>query len=483
MGVPDSITGQVSISFVGGVFGKLFEYLVYLALARSFGAGAVGAFSFGFVFLSLSTTIAKLGLDKAARKYVPIHSRDDSKLAGVLIVCLGGAFVAGCVASVVIYLSSDLIVRLTDESFGRATFMFLLGVPFMAVMTVGRAATTGFLTTRYAVYIKDFGQSGSALLFVVIAGYVSGTVRGAILGYVLSLTIGSFLALFFLVRQGGFSGISRPEFKTREIFVYSLPLTLAAAAQYLTNWTDILMLGAFVQPDAVGTYQVSYQTAMVLGFVLTAVGMIFPSVASDLYSAGDKQRLQRLYSGITKWVLYISAFGYLFLFFYGERILSIFGPEFTAGRPLLLIIGISIVLSTAVGPAGFLLMMTDYERVEMANTFIASLVNVLLNYLLIQQYGILGAAIATGFSSVLLNAFRLFETWHFLEMRPEIHRYWKGATAIGISGFAMYAGHYVPLPNIPLLGVVGLCSFCIFTVVLYSLGIDSEDRLLIESIQ
>lgn len=479
----DSITGQVSISFVGGVFGKAFEYLVYLVIARSLGAGAVGTFSFGFVFLSLSTTISKLGLDKAARKYVPLHSKDDAKLTGVLIVCLGGTFVAGCVASVVIYLSTDLIVQLTGNSFGQAVLLFLVGIPLMGVMTVGRAATTGFLTTRYAVYIKDFGQSGSALLFVIVAGYVIATVEAAILGYVLSLAIGSLLALFFLARQGGFSGIPRPEFNTKEIFVYSLPLTLAAAAQYLTNWTDILMLGAFVQPDAVGTYQVSYQSAMILGFVLTAVGTIFPSVASDLYSSGDRKKLQIIYSGVTKWVLYLSAFGYLFLIFYAEHILLIFGTEFTTGRPLVLIVGLSILLSTAVGPAGFLLMMTDYERVEMANTFVASIVNILLNFVLIQQYGILGAAIATGFSSVFLNAFRLFETWYFLQMRPEIHRYWKGMAAIGISGTVMYAGSYVPLPNLPLLGVSGALSFCTFVFVLYYLGMDPEDGLLIESIQ
>lgn len=477
-----SLTGLVSISFVGGLFGRAFEYLVYVTLAWSLGAGAVGAFSFGFVFLNLATMVAKLGLDKAARKYVPIHADDEARLTGILLVCLGSAFAVGCLTSVAIYLGSGVLSGLADESFGDATLLFLLGIPLMAVMTVGRAATTGFLTTKYSVYIKDVGQSGSAVVFVVVAGYVVGTVESVILAYVASLFVGSALAVVFLVRQGGFAGIRDPVFETRELLTYSIPLTLAAAAQYVISWTDVLMLGAFVDPDALGVYQVSYQTAVVLGFVMTAVSTIFPSVASDLYDSGQRDRLEEMYSALTKWVVYVAVFGYVFLAFYAEEILSIFGPAFVEGRLVLLLIGAVMTFSAVVGPAGMLLMMTDYERVEMVNTVFVSVLNVGLNYYLIQRHGVLGAAIATGLSLTILNSLRLLEVWHFLGMRPSVGRYWKGATGIGLAGSLMYAGTYLPLPAIPLVVLAGGLPFCVFVATLYVFGLDPEDRLLAESI-
>lgn len=477
-----SLTGLASISFVGGLVGTAFEYLVYLVLARSLGASAVGLFSVGFVVLSLATTVSKLGLDKAARKFVPIYAGDDRALTGVVLVCLGGSFLSGVAASVVLFFGLDLLVAVTGRSVGNTTALFLVAIPFMSVMTVGRAATTGFLRTRDAVLIKNVGQSGSALLFVLIAGYVVGTVESAVVGYAASLALGACLAVWFLYKQGGFSGWRRPALPARTILSYSLPLTVAGTAQYLISWTDVLMLGAFVSADSVGVYQVAYQTSMTLGFALTAVGTIFPSVASDLYSAGERDRLDHTFAALTKWVTYLAVFGYTFFAVYAETVLGLFGPEFASGRVPLLIVGLAITVATAAGPAGFLLMMTDYERVEMGNTLVASVLNVGLNYILIGAYGVFGAAVATGLSLVLLNALRVAESWLLLGVRPRVGRYWKGCLAIAAACGCMYLGTIPALGALPRLVVAGTTSFTVFVTVLSLCGFDAEDEFLLESV-
>jgi len=478
----ESLTTLISISLVGGTMGRAFEYLVYLAIARILGPGALGLFSFGFVILSVGTIFAKLGLDKAARKYVPVHVDDEASLSGVLIVCLGGSFLAGVVVGFLGYLGSGWIAGLTSASFGAVTLLFLVGIPFKATMTVGKAATTGFLTTRYSVYIKDFGQSGAAILFVVIAGFSFGTVGSVVMGYVASIVFGSVLALAFLARQGGFDGIARPKIEAREILTYSIPLTLAAVAQYLVNWTDILMLGALVPAEAVGTYQAAYQTATVLGFLIVAVGSIFPSVASELYDAGKTTRLHDIYSALTKWITYFALLGYLFLTFHAESVLSLFGRDFVAGTTPLLILGAAFVVSSGVGPAGMLLMMTDYERVEMLNTFLVSGLNVVLNFVLISEYGILGAAVATGLSIGLLNVLRFIEVWSFTGMVPRFTRYWKGVVALGVAAGVMTLGRGLPTPALQTILLTGGLSFCAFALTMFVLGEDPEDRRLVRSV-
>ncbi|MDS0280785.1 flippase [Haloarcula onubensis] len=482
MNLEKNLFGLISISFVGGILGRGFEYLVYIGIARTLGPAALGLFSFGLVVMSLSTTMSKVGLDKAARKFVPVYSDDKQMLAGVLVICLGGSFIIGTLASVSIYFGSGFITQYTSKAFTGAMLLFLIGIPLKTLMTVSRAATTGFLTTKYSVYIKDFGQSGSAITLVFLAAVFIGTIESVIIAYVASMAISAVLGVYFITRQGGFDGIWKPQLPVKKVFTYSLPLTLAAVAQYLITWTDILMLSVFESANIVGVYQAAYQTATILGFLMVAVGSIFPSVASNLYDSGEKEQLQTVFSALTKWVSYLSLLAFLFVIFYTDTILGIFGNEFSSGSSILLLIGGAFVLSSAVGPSSFLLMMTGHERVEMWNTSAACVMNIVLNFVLIQSYGSLGAAVATGVSLVTLNLLRLVEVRILLEIFPQFKNYWKGTVAIMTSGVIMYATTLVSVSKMVLFLPAGLVGLVVFILMMHQFGLDSEDKSLIESV-
>jgi O-antigen/teichoic acid export membrane protein len=436
------------------------------------------------VILNVGTLVSKIGLDKAVRKFVPEYRNDGEKgkLAGLLVACLGIPFCIGGLLAVGLYLGSGLVADLTSESFGATTKLFLVGIPFMAAMTVGRAATTGFMRTRYAVYIKDIGQSGSAIVLVLLGSVVVGTTEAAILGYTISLVLSALLAVYYLYELGGFDGIPAIQFESRRLLAYSLPLTAAAVSQYLTSWTDVLMLGAFSTASAIGQYQAAFQTAMILGFLLVAANSIFPSVAADLYDAGNIDRLRDMYAVLTKWITYLTTLGYVFVLLYATEIMRLFGAEFVGAEAVLIILAGVYTLTTAAGPAGYLLMMADYERVELLNTLASGSVNVVLNFVLIQEFGVMGAAVATGLSLAVLNVLRLGETWFYLNIRPRIGSYWKGGIAIVIATPVMFVGHYLPIHYLPSFLIGGALGLTTFLTVAYLFGIDSKDQLLVESL-
>jgi O-antigen/teichoic acid export membrane protein len=479
-----NLTNLISISFAGRIIGSGLQYLTYLIVGRQLGAEALGMFTFGIVVLNLGALVSKVGLDKAVKKFVPMYDSSDRDryLSGLMVLCLGIPFLLGCGIAVSLYVSSDVISRLTTESFGATLTVFLIGIPFMTVMVVGRAATTGFLTTKYAVYIKDIGQSVSAILFVLVASVYIGTTRAVVVGYVLSIVLAALLAVYYLYDLGAFKNITRPTFQTRRVLVYSLPLTVVAVSQYLITWTDVLMLGSLGTAAELGRYQAAFQTAMILGLLPTAVGSIFPSVASKLYSDRKMEQLRVVYGSLTKWVSYFTCLGFAFIFIHSSQLLLIFGGEFSnAGPVLALLAGINLV-TALVGPAGFLLMMTDYERLETLNTVSAAVMNIVLNFFLIQEFGIIGAAMATGASMIFANTVRLAGIWRFLRVRPRVGSYWKGGVAIAVAVPAMFAGEYVPAHYLISLLVGGLASLVVFSCVIYSLGVSSEDKSLFETL-
>jgi O-antigen/teichoic acid export membrane protein len=479
-----NLTNLISVSFAGRIIGSGLQYLTYLIVGRQLGAEALGVFTFGIVVLNLGTLVSKVGLDKAVKKFVPMYDSSDREryLSGLLVLCLGIPFVLGCGIALSLYVNSDVINRLTAESFGATLTVFLVGIPFMTVMVVGRAATTGFLTTKYAVYIKDIGQSVSAILFVLVASIYIGTTRAVVVGYVLSIVFAALLAVYYLYDLGAFKNITRPTLQTRRVLVYSLPLTVVAVSQYLITWTDVLMLGSLGTAAEVGRYQAAFQTAMILGLLPTAVGSIFPSVASKLYSDQKMEQLRVVYGSLTKWVSYFTCLGFVFIFIHSSQLLLIFGGEFSdAGPVLALLAGVNLV-TALVGPAGFLLMMTDNERLEIVNTVLAAMLNIILNFFLIQEYGILGAAMATGTAMIFANVVRLAGVWRFMKIRPFVESYGKGVVAVLVALPAMFVGQYIPAHYLVSLFVSGAASLAVFLAVVYALGLSTDDKSLFETL-
>lgn len=260
-------------------------------------------------------------------------------------------------------------------------------------------------------------------------------------------------------------------------------MTLVFTSQYLLEWTDVLMLG-FLQSDAeVGLYEISYKTAMVLGLLLVAVNTVFPAVASEMYNSSDMSRLRQVYHSTTKWVVHLTLFGAAFLFLHGLDILRVVGQEFVSARYVLYVIIMGQAMISAIGPASWILSMTDNEHLEAMNTVGVLLLNVGLNFILIRQYGILGAAIATSTSLVLLNTLRAVEVYHLFGMHPLTWEYWKSAVAIVPAVLVMYGvGTLEEELLLAQLLISGVLSATAFLGVLFVFEPSDRDKVLLKEL-
>lgn len=481
----NSITKLVSIAFLGGLIGRGLRYGFNIVIARGLGLDALGLFAFGMVVMKGGGVFARIGLDSATQKYIPIYrsENDAARVSGTVILGLVGPLLVGGVLAVALYLGRGLIARVTGTALGSTVQLFIVGIPLFAAMMVGINATYGLKQTKYSVYIRDFGQSVSALVLMAIGAFVLSDLNAVIVGYLVSMLVGVCLAAFFLTREGALRFDIRPVFEYREIFAFSVPLTLADSIQYLVSWTDILVLGIFVPPTPIGQYQAAYQTSVLLIVVLQSANSIFPAMAADLYSAGRRERLNRVYTAVTRWVTYLTVLGLAFVIVYADDVLSVFGTTARSAQVVLVVLAFGQTLSAITGPTGFLLIMSGHERLQLANNVMVALLNLVLNIVLIQVYGIIGAAVATGLSLALLNALRLVEVQHLLGIRPYSWKYWKGAVAIGCSLSVMMLGRFLPLASPARVVIIGAGALAVFAALIWMLGFDEVDRTLIEAIE
>ena len=479
-----SITTVVSVAFVGGLLGRGLRYLLNVVIARGLGAEALGTFAFGMVVLKFLAVFSRLGFDNVALKYVPRYRNDDddARILGLTIVGLGFPLVAGSVLAIAMTAASPSLSAVFDQQLLEMLPLFVVGIPLFSAMFVGMAITRGYNVSRYTVYTRDIGQSVTAIVLVAAGAFVVTDFSVTVAGYVASMAVGLVLVIWFLTRQRALRFDVRPQFELREWFVFSIPVLAIAVTQFLVGWTDILMLGAFVSAAEVGWYQAAYQTSVLLLVVHQSANSIFPSLASGLYDRDEIERLESTYVAVTKWIVYLTGLGGAFLLLYRSEVLRLFGETAPEAELALVILAVGQFVTAGVGSAGFLLSMSGYERLESLNTLAVVLLNVALNYVLIQEYGIVGAGIATSVSTGLLNVVRVIEVYRLLHIQPYELAYWRGGIATVVGVAILLAARGIPLFPLGKAFVAGALALAGFAVTMRALGTDQYDKLLVESL-
>ncbi|TKX86047.1 flippase [Halorubrum sp. SS5] len=480
-----SLSRLASVTFLGRVSGRVFSFGIYILISRTLGATALGSFAIGLVMVRIGATVAKLGMGTAAQRFIPSYESNDEygSVTGLTLVAIFTPVIIGILLTILINVSFETISSFTEEPLGPAVRVLSLGIPLFGMMDATATATRGFRETKYSVYIRDVAQPLTALLFAAILFLIFGDLVAVVWGYVLSLLIAVILGIIFLNKLGAFTGLSRVTVDVSELFLYAPKAALTSVGNRLLSWTDVVVLTLFVASGPIGQYEAAFQVSLLLSFALASVNSIFPSVASNLYQNEDYSRLETMYGVSTKWITLLTAFATMFTIVFATEILSIFGNNFGEATVVLIIFAVMRLLVAVAGPAGFLLLMTDHENIELINVFLSIILNLGLNFLLIPHYGITGAAIATAITLSAINLARVVQIKSFLQMTPYTRQYLLGIPPLLLCLFLMLVGRTLNINPIIQIISTGTIVGLVFLVFCYRWCWTNTDQILFSSIE
>jgi O-antigen/teichoic acid export membrane protein len=168
-----------------------------------------------------------------------------------------------------------------------------------------------------------------------------------------------------------------------------------------------------------------------------------------------------------------------------KEIMTLYGPEFIAAWPCLVILAFAQLVNAGVGSCAFMLVMTGNQDFVLYGTMGVCFLNILLNYLLVPLYGIVGASFASGISVISLNVFWLLSVYYCLKIHPYNMKF-IGITVLAIAAFGAlivlkvaftyFGGMQIVLASVP---------FFVFTYawLIYKWGIDDEDRVIVNFVK
>jgi len=117
----------------------------------------------------------------------------------------------------------------------------------------------------------------------------------------------------------------------------------------------------------------------------------------------------------------------------------LYGSDYQSGNIALQILAFGVIVNTSVGLVGLVLNGVGRTKLTLIADIIGSVSNVTLNFLLIPNYGIVGAAAATSFSLAVRNILSLI----FIRTVVKITPYNRSFIKIGVFDLAFAFGIYL----------------------------------------
>ncbi len=185
-----------------------------------------------------------------------------------------------------------------------------------------------------------------------------------------------------------------------------------SALSIINSRIDIQMIEMLMNEkealDNVALFNVANKAAQGLSLGLMISNYVLSPSASELYYTDQKERLQNIVTKTSRMVMLLSLPLFLGLILGGFWLLGLYGPGYDEGYTTMLILIGGQFVNVAAGPVGYLLIMTKNEKYTIIGMSVSVVMNIILNLLLIDDYGIEGVAVATAVSLAAWNLIMLY---------------------------------------------------------------------------
>ncbi|MDZ7861101.1 MAG: flippase [Candidatus Krumholzibacteriota bacterium] len=474
------------ILFIGGVIGKGINFLLQILLGRVLGTATYGLYALGHTIISIVQTISVLGLHEATVRFVALYKGEGNKarVKGTLILSLTISLISSIFISILLFILAKFISvhAFNKPNLAGVLRIFSISLPFYVLMIMTSSVARAFHLMQYNTGLRNIFFPIANILFVGLAFLLGYRLNGALIGFLISGILSTLLGLYFLWRI--FPEIIsplKPLYRSRQLIRFSLPILFVSMAVSFLFGIDRLMLGWLGNSSDVGIYNAAVLTSMQIGIFIKAIGTSFSPIISDLYNKKKKKQLNQIFKATTRWGFILSLPLFLIILFFSTNIMELFGSDFSNGRLVLIVLATANLIISVRGPTAPMLTMSGKQDIELLNTIGLMGINIILNFLLIKRYGIIGAALASGVSLSVLSIVRLLEIRILLGIQPYDRRYFKSLLAGAIIILI-----YIFIPESSKSGFVWIAyaSFLllIYALLVYTLGLDKEDKLIIRYI-
>lgn len=482
------ISRQSAVFFVGTLFTAALGYLFKVYLARVLGAEALGIYTLGMTIVGLLGIFNALGLPHSAVRFVAAYNATGrfDLLRGFLVRGLSLLVVVNLVLGAGVILAGPWVAArfYHTPALGRYLGGFALIMFAGALSSFLGQALAGYKDVARRTVITNFLGSPLTMIFtLVLTGWGFG-LRGYIAAQVASslVVVGLLAAAVWHLTPAAARTMSAalPRLE-REVISFSAAAFSVTFLEFLMSQADKILIGFYLNARDVGIYSVAAALVTFVPIVLQSVNQIFSPTIADLHARGQRELLGRIFQTLTKWILGFTLPLATVMIVFAPGLMRIFGRDFAAAWPILVIGTLGQLINCGVGSVGYLLLMSGHQRQLIRIQAAMACGMVALNVLLIPRWGINGAAVSAALTNVVTNVWYLAEVRRKLGLFPYRLGYLRLLPPLALNlavlvwlrtRMASQSGEWM------VIAVGLLLAYGTFALGVLVIGLDADDRLI-----
>ena len=262
----------------------------------------------------------------------------------------------------------------------------------------------------------------------------------------------------------------------RKIFNYSSYAFLGSFSNIIVLNVDVLMVTSLLGLSQTGIYTTAFYIGMIIEIPRRAISQISIPFISENIKNNKIKEIEKNYKEVSLHQILIGVLFFILIIINLDNIFSLIpnSNEFIKGKDVVYIIGISKLIIMFFSFNSELISLSKYYRFTVITIIILAFVSILLNLILIPNYGMIGAAYASLISIAFYNIIKFI----FIKMKMNISPFSIKSIIVIAIGLVVYfiSNYLIPSSDNPWLDILikSLSSTSIYLILIYKIKVSEK---------
>lgn len=433
------------------IFFRIGGLIYRFLMSRLLGPDGYGLVVLTLPFQGIFQIFSAAGIPPAIAKFVAQHKAvgEDDMARQVIFTSLKLMSILGIFFALVMFFSADWIAlnwfRKPEVAYPLQAVALI--TPFSVIVGAFRGAFQGLYRMEFIVATRAAEQIFTIIFAVVLVSlgfYAAGAVMGTGLGFLASAITA---VLIFRKYLWKYFPAPSPENKLsfkeelgliRIILSFSIPVAVTGLSELAIYDVSTFMIGRYLTAKDAGFYGAADPVSRLPLIISLSVATAILPAASEAASLNDKKLLEAYVNQLYRYVVLIILPICVGVSIFAGPILGLlFGYEFIYGAGALSVLVIGMAFYTLFMGLSSIIQGIGHPRLPMIILLAGTVINIILNYVMVKIYGIIGAAVATTIAAFIIMVAIVWKTFKVTEVKPPYSDFVKIGIASGLMGLTI----------------------------------------------
>ncbi len=305
----------------------------------------------------------------------------------------------------------------------------------------------------YGIFVNEFVQRALLLLATLLYVFHFIDLHQLIIAFTIAVCMKGVMMIYYLIDRGEFS--IRPQFGFitkklgHEMWSVGSFSVLTGVGNSLIFNIDKIIINQIMGLSATGVYTIAFYFGVLVIIPSRSLLRISGTLIADAFRRDDLEYIDDIYRRSSLNQFIIGAFLYGGIVINIENILTILGPDYAGGRWVIILIGLGYLVDMLTGANMRIIAYSSKYRMGMYFMISLLFLAVILLFIFVPLWGLVGAALAMALSIMINNLMRVLYLKYKFDMQPFNRRTLKVAAVFLLSiGASVIVPRFSLIPDL-----------------------------------